>query len=105
MNRVLKGLLAGAAAGVIDVVPMIAQKLTWDANLSAFALWVMAGFLIATSNLKLPAAVKGIVIAYAMVLPIGILVGWKEPMTLIPIGGMTLLLGAGLGWVLRRADK
>jgi hypothetical protein len=35
-------------AGVIDVIPMVVQNLTWDANLSAFAHWVVTGFLIST---------------------------------------------------------
>ena len=52
-RKIIYGLLFGAAAGVIDVLPMIIQKLTWDADLSAFFMWVVVGFLIATTELKL----------------------------------------------------
>ena len=41
--KILVGALFGAVAGIIDVIPMIMQSLTWDANLSAFALWVISG--------------------------------------------------------------
>ncbi|MFH1548247.1 MAG: hypothetical protein ABID32_02915 [Candidatus Omnitrophota bacterium] len=62
-KKILVGIAFGIIAGIIDVVPMILQRLTWDANLSAFALWVIAGFIISTSNLKLKGALKGLVVS------------------------------------------
>ena len=55
-KRIGIGFLVGAIGGGFDLIPMLMQKLTWDANLSAFSLWVVSGFMLATSNLKLPAA-------------------------------------------------
>ena len=54
MNRIAAGIIFGIIAGIIDVIPMIMQNLTWDANLSAFSMWVVIGILIASSNLNLP---------------------------------------------------
>ena len=92
------GLLLGTVAGVIDVIPMVLQKFTWDANLSAFFLWIVSGFMLATSNLRLPPVLKGIVIPFICLLPSVFIIGWNDPLALLPIGLMTLLLGALLGF-------
>ncbi len=97
-NKIVIGIAFGIIAGIIDVFPMILQKLTWDANLSAFAHWVIAGFIISTSNLKLKGALKGLVISILLLIPVSILVAWKEPMSLIPMGIMTVILGSLLGY-------
>lgn len=95
----------GIIAGIIDVVPMVFQELTWDANLSAFTLWVIAGFMIATSNLKLNGVLKGVLISFLILTPAAILIGWQEPMSLIPIGVMTLILGSLLGYFIERLGR
>jgi hydrogenase/urease accessory protein HupE len=101
-SKIQKSLLFGALAGIIDVIPMLLQNLTWDANLSAFAQWVVAGFLISTSELKLPGYQKGLLISLLLLIPVGILVGWKEPMSLIPMFAMTVILGSALGHLLEK---
>jgi hypothetical protein len=35
-NNIVIELTLGIVAGVLDVIPMVLQGLTWDANLSAF---------------------------------------------------------------------
>ncbi len=104
MNKYLTGLLAGTIAGIIDVIPMIIQGLTWDANLSAFSLWVICGFLISSSELKLKGWIKGLFISFLVIIPCAILIGWKEPLTLIPISLMTFLLGSASGWVIEKVS-
>ena len=105
MNRIISGLLFGAVAGVIDIVPMVLQGLTWDANLSAFCMWLVVGFFIATSRLTLPGPVKGIVIAFLVLAPAAILIAWKQPVSLLPIAIMTLILGGLLGYTVERFAK
>ena len=102
MTKMQKSLLLGVIAGIIDVIPMIAQKLTWDANLSAFFFWVVTAFFIAKTDLKLKGAIKGISIAITIMFPTAILIGWGNPISLLPILIMTLILGSLLGW---RIDK
>jgi len=96
------GLALGAVAGVLDVVPMVAQGLTWDANLSAFTLWVVIGFFTAVVKLPVPSPVQGILTAFLCLAPAAILIGWKEPLALLPIAAMTTVLGAVLGFAVRR---
>jgi len=105
MNKIYKGIFYGVIAGIIDVIPMLFQKLSWDANLSAFIHWVIVGFLISTSTLKIKGVFKGLSIAILLLLPIGIIVGFKEPKSLIPMSAMTLILGCFLGWIIEKNDN
>jgi hypothetical protein len=89
-------------AGIIDVIPMLMQNLTWDANLSAFAMWIVVGFLISTSDLKINSIIKGILTAFLVLVPTAILIGWKEPVSLIPVIIMTTILGGLLGFSINR---
>lgn len=98
MKKIYFGLLLGALAGVIDVTPMILQGLPLSADLSAFCFWIIAGFVIATSNLKLNGIIKGILISYLLLVPVGIIIAFTEPLSLVPMSIMTLVLGGGLGY-------
>ena len=102
MKKIKVGLLLGIVAGVIDVIPMIMQNLTWDANLSAFTMWIVVGFLIATIDLNINPIIKGILTAFLVLLPTAILIGWKEPVSLIPIVIMTTVLGGLLGFSINK---
>jgi heme A synthase len=102
MKKITIGLLFGAIAGIIDIIPMIIQKLPLSANLSAFTMWVVVGFLIATSNLKLPPVLKGIAVACLVFASVGVLIGFDQAFTLIPIGVMLVVLGSGLGYAINK---
>ena len=105
MNKNHWGIVLGTAAGIIDLIPMIVQGLTWDANLSEFFLWIVSGFLISTSSLRFEGYQNGIVISMLVLLPSAILIGWQQPLSLFPIMGMTLILGAGLGHFIYKLNK
>ena len=98
----MKGVSLGIVAGILDTVPMVMQKLTWGANLSAFALWVVSGFMIATSKLKIRPALKGVLISFLILTPSAILIAWQDPTSLVPIGIMTLILGSLLGYFIEK---
>jgi len=102
MENWQKGLCVGTVAGVIDVIPMILQNLTWDANFSAFFFWVATGTVIAVSDIPLKGAAKGIAVSYALLVPLAFLIGWPNPANLIPIAVMTLILGAAAGIAVER---
>ncbi len=104
-NNIVLGLLLGVIAGILDVIPMMLQGLTWDANLSAFFLWVVSGFMLGTSNLRLHPVLKGIVIAFICLLPSVFIIGWDDPISLVPIGVMALILGALLGFSYGKLSK
>jgi threonine/homoserine efflux transporter RhtA len=101
-NKVLRGIYLGILAGIIDVTPMILQGLTWDANVSAFAHWIIAGLFISTSNMEFRPVLKGLTISFLLLVPVGILVGWNEPMSVLPMAIMTLILGSLLGYFIER---
>ena len=98
MKNIRIGILLGTIAGIIDVIPMILQKLTWDANISAFTMWIVIGFFISTIDLKINPIIKGILLSSLVLLPSAILIGWSEPFTLLPIAIMTTILGGLLGF-------
>lgn len=102
MKKLLIGLGVGICAGIIDVTPMIVQGLSIDADLSAFAMWVVVGYLIAFSSLQVHPLFKGLLVAIPTIIPVAILIGFKEPFTLIPIGVMTLILGALSGLLIEK---
>ena len=105
MKKIKIGILFGAIAGIIDIIPMIMQKLTWDANISAFTMWIIIGFLISTIDLKINSIIKGILLAFLVLLPSAILIGWSELFTLIPIAIMTTILGGLLGFSIHKFSK
>lgn len=98
MIKILFGLLIGSFAGILDVIPMVLQKLPLQADISAFCMWVVVGVLVATSNIKLNGPLKGIVIAFLVLSPTAVLIGWENPMNLVPVGIMTVVLGGLVGW-------
>lgn len=78
------------------------QNLTWDANISAFTMWIVVGFLTATIDLNINPIIKGILTAFLVLLPTAILIGWKEPVSVIPIVIMTTILGGLLGFSINK---
>lgn len=102
MNKKIIGILFGVVAGIIDVIPMIMQNLSWDANISAFTMWVVIGFFIASVELKINPILKGIVISFLVLLPLAIIIGRNDPAVLIPITIMTTILGSFLGYAMSK---
>jgi hypothetical protein len=105
MRSIIIGISFGVLAGTFDLIPMLVQKLPWDADLSAFSMWVVVGFFISTSRLKLPAPLLGLVTSFLCLIPSAIIIGAKEPFTLVPITIMTAILGTGLGWAVKRFER
>lgn len=102
MKKIKVGIVSGIIAGIVDVIPMLIQKLTWDANLSAFLMWIVVGFFISVIDIKINPVMKGILTAFLVLLPTAILIGWKEPSSLIPISVMTIILGGLLGFSIQK---
>ena len=105
MNNITIGVIFGIFAGIIDISPMLAMKLPWTANISAFSMWVIIGFFIAASSLKINSILKGILIACLVLFPNAILIGQNNPTDLIPVVSMTLILGSLLGLLINKYGK
>ncbi len=97
MKKTLIGLGLGSIAGVVDVIPMIILKLPLSADISAFTFWVVSGFLIVHSEIKIKPFFKGVLISYLVLIPSAVLVGASDPKSLIPMSIMALILGGLLG--------
>jgi len=102
MKNIKGGFFFGIIAGIIDVIPMILQKLPVDACVSAFSLWVISSLLIVNIKSTVNGALKGIFISLLVLIPSAILIGWKNPVTLLPVFVMTVVLGGALGLVNER---
>ncbi len=98
MRNSLKGLILGAIAGALDLIPMILQGLTLDANISAFIMWLVIGFLLTKVDLNLKGFLRGLVISFLVLAPSAVLIGWKDPLVLVPVVLMTAVLGSLLGF-------
>jgi hypothetical protein len=101
-KEIFTGLAIGAVAGVLDVIPMIIQKLSWDANLSAFTMWIVVGLFLAITKFKIKGATKGLIISFLVLLPNLFIIGSKELLSLIPIFIMTAILGSLSGFVYQK---
>jgi hypothetical protein len=97
-KKIIFGIGLGIIAGLIDLTPMILQDLPWNANLSAFTMWLVIGFLVSVSDLKINEILKSILIAFLVLLPSLFIIGVQNPISLIPILVMTLLLSSMLGF-------
>ena len=99
MKTVFLSLLLGCIAGIIDITPMIIQKLDKFSIVSAFMQWVILGFII--TYIKIPGVdgrLKGLITAVILSLPIIILVAKSDPKSVIIILGMSAILGSLVGF-------
>jgi hypothetical protein len=104
-KKVRLGLILGLIAGIIDVIPMVIQDLTWDANLSAFTMWLVIGFFLVVTDTKVRGAFKGMIISFLVLLPNLFIIGSNNLLTLIPIIIITAILGALIGFIFDRMKE
>jgi len=98
MHGMNAALMIGFVAGIVDVLPMVLQKMPWRANASAFVHWVALGLVIPYVHWGIAPWLKGMLIALLFAVPILLIVTETDKKALIPITVMSLLLGAGVGW-------
>ncbi len=84
---------------------MIIQNLAWDANLGAFFMWLVIGLFLAITQTKIKGLLKGLIISYLVFLPSAFIIGWNDPLSLIPILIMTAILGSLAGFVYQKIIK
>jgi len=98
MNDILIALSIGIVAGIIDVIPMLIQKMEKNANLSAFTHWVVMGLIIPFVSWDIPAWLKGLIIAEISVIPALFIVISKDKKAIIPMTVMSAILGILIGF-------
>jgi hypothetical protein len=68
-------------------------------------MWIIIGFFISVTEMKIKGVPKGLVISFLVLIPSLFIIGWKEPRSLIPIFIMTLILGGLSGFVYQKIVK
>ena len=96
MNDILIALLIGIVAGIIDVIPMILQKLDKSASLAAFSHWVVLGLIIPFVDWNIDPWLKGLIIGEMAIIPTLFIVFPKDKKALIPMIVMSAILGIGI---------
>ena len=97
MHDIFIALLIGIVAGIIDIIPMIIQKMNKAANLSAFTHWVVLGLIIPFVSWDIAPWLKGLVIAELSAVPVLFMVGAGDKKAVLPIVAMSALLGVAVG--------
>jgi hypothetical protein len=97
MKNIFIALIIGLSAAIIDVVPMIFQRIDKSACISAFIQWLVLGLIIPYVNWDMQPWLKGLIIAELTALPIMVLVFAKEPKSIIPIIIFSAILGVAVG--------
>lgn len=99
MNKLIKALLLGMAAGILDVIPMVFQNLSWQANASVFLHWLALGVIITYAKLPMSGWISGLLLALISGIPIAILMTESDPSSAIPILLSSIILGGLLGFM------
>ena len=102
INKTKIGIIVGIIFGIVDIIPMILMKMTWDTLVSAFLMCIIGGFLISTSNLKLNSTLKGMLIFFLIALPMMIVVVAGAPIELVPMLVTNLIIGSLMGYFIGR---
>ena len=97
MNEILIAAAIGLVAAIIDVIPMIIQKLDKISCMSASIHYFVLGLIIPFVNWDLAPWLKGMIISLLVSLPVMIIVYSKDKKAIIPMTLFALMLGAGIG--------
>ncbi len=98
MRTLLISMFIGVAAGIIDIIPMLLQKMDKQSIFSAFLQYFFVSIIIV--NINLPGViwwVQGSLIALALAAPIIIIVSEKDKKAVPIIAAMSIFLGALIG--------
>ncbi len=97
MHKFIKSILLGMAAGIIDVIPMVLQGLSWQANLSALLHWLGVSIIITYATFPMSGWSSGLLVSMLTGIPIAILATATDPTAWMPILLSSAVLGGLLG--------
>ena len=97
MNDIFIALGIGVIAGIIDIIPMIMQKLNKSSTISAFVHWIALGLIIPYVNWDIASWLKGSIVALLTAIPIMIIVYSQDKKAIVPMTVFSIILGAGVG--------
>ena len=97
MSKLIISMIIGIIAGIVDVIPMIIQKINKHACFSAFVHWVAMGIIISYIQMPLSPWLKGLVVAEISAIPVVIIIAKEDKKSVIPILVMSAILGILVG--------
>jgi hypothetical protein len=98
MNTLLLSAIIGVVAGIIDIIPMIIQKLDKRASISAFLQYFFVSIIIV--HINLPHIVwwlQGGIVSVALALPVVLIVATNDKKAVPIILSMAAILGTLIG--------
>jgi uncharacterized membrane protein len=98
MRTLLLSMIIGIGAGIIDILPMVIQKMDKRSIISAFLQYFFVSIIIINSTI--PGVVwwlQGGIIALALSIPIIIIVSGKDKKAVPIIATMSIVLGTLIG--------
>ena len=94
MKHLILSLAIGAAAGVIDIIPMLAQRLPMRSIVSAFLQYFFVSIIIVNIDLfGILWYLQGAIISFALALPIVVIVARSDRRAVPPMVVMSVLIG------------
>jgi hypothetical protein len=100
--KLLIALGIGAAAGLVDTVPMVMRRVDPFSIASAFLHWVVVGVIVAYVQADIPPRLKGLLVSVALALPVIVGRLGQHPESAGGILLMSVVLGAIVGILVAR---
>ena len=97
MNNLFIALFIGIVAGIIDVIPMLIQKLDKVSCISAFSHYLVLGLIIPFIHWGIEPWLTGLIVSVLSAIPIMIIVYPKDKKAIIPIAIFSIVLGICIG--------
>ncbi len=98
MNMLLVSMGIGIVAGLLDILPMVLQKMEKRAIISAFLQYFFVSIVII--NINLPGIVwwlQGSLISLALALPVIVIISENDRKSIPIVASMAVILGAFIG--------
>ncbi|QJB58131.1 hypothetical protein [Pseudodesulfovibrio sp. zrk46] len=102
MDKLIKALLLGTAAGIVDGIPLLLQGLSWQANLASFLHWLGLGIIITYARLPMDGWLSGLILALLTGIPFAIMTTATDMAAFVPILASSAILGTVLGFMSER---
>ena len=98
MDKLLLSVIIGLVAGVVDIIPMIAQKLPRYSTIAAFFHYFFISIIIVNIDLPhTPWWLEGGLISFVMMIPMLIHVGHEDKKPLPIIATFSIVIGTLVG--------
>lgn len=95
MRKIVIGLVFGLIAGFLHALITIMVKDPIFVSIAVVELWVAIGYILAIAQVKVPSAVKGIIVAVPLVVPLAII-----NIPYLPVPFIILAIGTVFGAIL-----